>query len=296
MFTSRTRRSAGSARSSGVELRAGAGAAHRQSVRAEIVLEQEPEIGLVVDDHDPGGAGHAAASRRCTSTAQRVDVERLLENGQVSVADRLVELGAERVAGDQDHATRQLGMVLAQGRDQRRAVQIGHAQVAHHHVERLALQSQQCLAARSRRPRRSGRRGADARPRARRSPARRRRRGRARAWRGGTRRGRRLDRGWHGRRHAAADTAKQVPCPGRAAHLDPAAVRGDDAEATRRGRRPVPTPCGLVVKNGSKIRLRTSSAMPGPLSSTSIATSEPRVAGAPRGVAAARSAAGPAGR
>ena len=32
---------------------------------------------------------------------------------------------------------------------------------------------------------------------------------------------------------------------------------------------PVPCPTGLVVKNGSKIRLRTSGAMPGPVSSIS---------------------------
>ena len=39
---------------------------------------------------------------------------------------------------------------------------------------------------------------------------------------------------------------------------------------------PVPTPCGLVVKNGSKARFLTSGGMPGPLSSTSTTTSPSR--------------------
>ncbi len=42
--------------------------------------------------------------------------------------------------------------------------------------------------------------------------------------------------------------------------------------------RPVPTPAGLVVKKGLKMRWRTSGLMPGPLSSTSI-TTWPRRAG-----------------
>ena len=66
-----------------VELGAGAGAAHREAVRGQIVLQQQPEIGLVVDDDDAGGAGHAAARSRRTSTAQGGDVERLLEHGQL---------------------------------------------------------------------------------------------------------------------------------------------------------------------------------------------------------------------
>ena len=38
---------------------------------------------------------------------------------------------------------------------------------------------------------------------------------------------------------------------------------------------PVPSPTPLVVKNGSKMRPRTSSGMPGPLSSTSSTTASP---------------------
>ena len=49
---------------------------------------------------------------------------------------------------------------------------------------------------------------------------------------------------------------------------------------------PVPTPCGLVVKNGSKTRFAHLASMPGPLSATSIRRRRPRPRPAPAGAAA----------
>ena len=49
---------------------------------------------------------------------------------------------------------------------------------------------------------------------------------------------------------------------------------GDDPVADREAH-PGATPCGLVVKNGSKARQATSGSMPGPLSATSSTASAP---------------------
>ena len=130
-----------------VQFRAGAGTAHGEPVGAQIVLQQQPEIGLVVDDDDAGGAGHAASRRRRTSPRRAAMSSGFSNIGELGVADRLVELRPQRVAGDQDHAPGELGVALAQGGDQGRTVQVGHAQVADDDVEGLALQPQQRLAA-----------------------------------------------------------------------------------------------------------------------------------------------------
>ena len=76
------------------------------------------------------------------------------------------------------------------------------------------------------------------------------------------------DRAVHRRQHHAEDT----PLADVRLHLDASSVIGHDAlrdrEAEARS-----LPGGLVVKNGSKMRARTSSGIPGPSSSNSISTS-----------------------
>src|SRR3989454_7546109 len=72
--------------------------------------------------------------------------------------------------------------------------------------------------------------------------------------------------------HAGSTTRKRLPLPGRevTSIRPPWSVTIPWAMASPR---PVPCPGGLVVKNGSKIRGRTSSGTPGPSSSNSTSTS-----------------------
>src|SRR3989441_92886 len=72
--------------------------------------------------------------------------------------------------------------------------------------------------------------------------------------------------------HAGSTTRKRLPLPGREVPSirPPWSVTIPWAMASPR---PVPCPGGLVVKNGSKIRGRTSSGTPGPSSSNSTSTS-----------------------
>ena len=295
MLMSSTMTSAGPSASRASSSAASAAARDGVALHAEIVGDQRPEVGLVVDDEDARGAVIAASPRRCGGAARR-----RAPRGRAASRRSAARAAPSRPPGSAPSASPVISTMrparapasAGRSRRQRRAVHVRHAQVADHGVDAAA-------------------------PRAPPAPA-----GRSRRWRPQPvgaqpllEQGRDLrlvvddqhpPAGGRRRRRAAGRTARLVrqrqvhaearALAGRGVELDPPAVRGDDAVADRE-----PDAGADALRLGGEEGLEGALGhvrrpCPGPLSATSSTASAPSAQARRRAAAARRGRSAPAGR